>query len=323
MSVKNFACLCGGGLGNLGVPACVTRGGLIKKDIFMNTFATDGTRNAILATDFVDGVLPSSYLLGKFTEADPSKRWYITPDTYEEADPTRTDRTTQESATGTIKILRNGQLNRAFELWEVPHSWAAKLNKSTCNEVSVLSVDEKGQLIGEVSQDGTEFYGLLVQKDSLRAEAFEAGPAKDAYTSINYQISRDSEEGLFLTIGADQTQDNMLTAKSLIEVDLTQGTGTNTNTEIYIDAFNGTYGTFQNEMALQGFTDPTDWKVFTSAGTEGVEITISAVEEVETGKYKLTLAVDAATTVYVSFVKVKTDISSIGYVADQVTITKP
>lgn len=323
MSVKNFACLCGGGLGNLGVPACVTRGGLIVKDIFMNTYAEDGTRNAILATDFVNGVLPAAYLLGKFTDPDPSKRWYITPDTYEEADPTRTDRTTQESATGTIKTLRNGQLNRSFQLWEVPHSWAAKLNKSTCNEVSVISVDEKGQLIGEVNQDGSEFYGLLVQKGTLNAEAFEASPTVDAYTSITYQISRESQEGLFLTIGAEQTESDMKTAKSLIEVDLTQGDGTNTNTEIFIDAFNGTYGTFNDEFALQGATDTADWKVYTTPGTAGVEITVTAVEETEKGKYKLTLAVDASTTVYVSFVKVKTDLSAIGYVADQVTITKP
>lgn len=324
MSVKNFACLCGGGLGNLGVPSCVTRAGLITKDIFMNTYATDGTRNSIPITAFdANGVLPSAYLLGKFTEADPSKRWYITPDTYEEADPTRTDRTTQESSTGTTKILRSGQLNRSFELWDVPHSWSAKLNKSTCNEVSVISVDEEGQLIGEVNNDGSEFFGLMIQKGTLNAESFEAAPAKDAYTSISYQISRASQEGCFLTIGADQTEGDMRTAKSLIEVDLTKGDGTNTNTEIFIDASNGTYGTFSAPFALQGATDTADWKVFTSAGTDGVEIVITAVEEIEKGKYKITLTADAETSVFVSFVKVKATISEQGYVADQVNITKP
>lgn len=324
MAVKNFACECGGGIGNIGLPSCVKRAGLIKKDIFFNTYAADGTRNSIKATDFVDGVLPMAYLLERFTDPDPTKRWYITPDEYEEAAPTRTDRTTQESNTGTQKTLRKGQLNRVFELWEVPHSWADKLNKGTCNEVSVLSIDEAGNLVGEVAPDGSEFYGLMIQKGTLFAEPFEATADKDAYTMVTYQISRLSNEGMYLTIGSSETEGDIKTARSLIEVDLTQNPdNANTNTEIFVDAFNCTLGTFGNFHALQGATDTADWKVYTSPGTQGVELNITAVEEYEKGKYKITVDADPATTVYVSFAKVKQSLSDFGYVADQVTITKP
>lgn len=323
MAVKNFACGCGGGIGNIGVPSCVKQAGLLVKDYFHNTYASDGTRNSIKATDFVDGKLPTSFILGKITDPDPSKRWYPTPDKYEEADPTRTDRTTQESATGTIKILRNGQINRSFQLWEVPHSWSAKLNKATCNEVSTYSIDEEGKMVGEVSSDGSEFYGLLIQKGTLNAESFEATPSTTAYTGVTYQIARESVEGMFLTISADDTEPDLRSAKALIEVDLVQGETANTNTEIYVDAFNCTYGTFGNFHALQGATEITDWKVYTSVGTGGVEIVITAIEEIEKGKYKLTLTADPTTDVYVSFTKVKQSISEIGYVADQVMITKP
>lgn len=334
MSVKNFACSCGGGLGNIGLPSCVKRPGLIKKDIFFNTYATDGTRNSIKITDFVDGVLPASFLLAKLTDPDPSKRWYITPDEYEEADPTRTDKTTQESATGTIKILRKGQRNRSFQLWEVPDSWASQLNRATCSEVSVHSIDEAGCLIGEVNEDGTEFFGLPINKNTLYAEPFEATPTVDAYTMVTYQISRLSEEGSYLTISKDQLEDDLRQARSLIGVDLTQNftdpvppatepVNPNTNTEIFINAFNCTLGTFGDYHALQAATDVSDWKVFTSPGTAGTEINVVAVEEYEKGKYKLTLDADVATKVYVSFVKVKQSIADFGYVADQVTITKP
>jgi len=323
MAVKNFACLCGGGIGNIGLPSCVERPALIVKDIFMNTYAADGTRNSIKSTDLVGGVLPSAFLLGKFTEADPTKRWYITPDTYEEAEPTRTDRTTQESATGTIKTLRNGQIQRSFQLWDVPHSWASKLNTATCNEVSVFSVDESGKLVGETNKDGSEFFGLIIQKGTLNAEAFEASPTVDAYTSITYQISRASVEGSFLTLSADQLEDDLRTARSLIEVDLTQGSGANTNTKIFVDAFNGTLGSFGNYHPLQGAVLIADWKVFTSAGTLGAEIVITNVTENAAGQYEIDLTADAATEVFVSFVKVKTSISDFGYVADQVSITKP
>ena len=323
MAVKNFACLCGEGLGNLGLPGCVKRAGLITKDYFFNTYANDGTRNGILFTDFVDGVLPEAFLLGKLTEVDPSKRWYVTPGEYEEADGSRTDRQTQESATGTTKILRSGQINRSFQLWDVPHNWSAKLNKATCNDVSVISVDESGALVGEVSSDGSAFYGLLIQKGTLYAESFEAKPGEDSYTLVTYQISRLSNEGLYLTIDSSQLGFDARLAKSLIEVDLTQGVGPNTNTEIFVDAFNCTIGTFGNFYPLQGATAIGDWKVFTTAGTGGTEIVITAVEELDPGKYKITLTADAATTVYLSFVKVKTSISDFGYVADQVAINKP
>ena len=208
-------------------------------------------------------------------------------------------------------------------MWEVPHNWASKLNKATCNEVSVFSIDESGAMIGEVNTDGSEFYGLTIQKGTLFAEAFEAKPNEDAFTLVTYQISRDAQEGCFLTIDSSEIEADMKVARSLIEVDLTQGTGPNTNTDIFINAFNQTLGTFNNFYALQGATDTADWKVYTSAGTSGTEITVTGVEEVSKGRYKISLAPDAATTVFVSFAKVKTTLNGLGFVADQLQVTKP
>lgn len=324
MAVTNFSCSCSGGIGNIGVPPCINKAKLIKKDIFFNTYALDGTRNSIKFSDLVDGIVPESFLLAKLNEDDPSKRWYITPDEYEEAAPSRTDRTTQESNTGTTKVLRSGQLNRSFELWEVPHSWAAQLNRGTCNEVSVLSVDEQGNLVGEVSEDGSEMYGLPIQKGTLFAESFEATADKDAYTMVTYQISRLSNEGLYLTLSASTLGADIRRAKGLIEFDLSQDSdNANTATEIFVDTQNITVGTFNNYYKLRGATGVTDWKVYTSSGVLGTEILVNAVEEIREGVYKLTLDTNTSTTVFVSLVKKPTRITEFGSTADQLTLTKP
>ena len=47
MAVKNFACECGGGIGNIGLPGCVKKAGLVVKDYFFNTYANDGSRNTV------------------------------------------------------------------------------------------------------------------------------------------------------------------------------------------------------------------------------------------------------------------------------------
>ena len=324
MAVIKFACTCGdGGFGNIGLPACFSGAGLLDKDYFHNAYDKDGARNHISVTDFDEnGKLTEEFILNKLTHPDPTKRWYPSPD-YEDVAPSRTEDQVYTSAKGTIKKLRSGQMQRTQEVLDVPHNWASKINAATCKEVAVYSIDEKGAMSGEVSKDGTKFYGYLIQKGTLSAAPQEATTDKPAHTVITYQISRKSVEGLFLTISPEQIEPDLRLGKSLIEVDLTQGAGTNTNTEIFIDAFNITLGTFGNFHAFKGATALTDWKVYTSAGILGVEIVIAAVEEISDGKYKITLTADPATDVWVSMVKSSGSISDYAYIADQSKFVKP
>jgi hypothetical protein len=319
-SVTNFACLCGGGMGAIGVPSCIERYGLSVKDIFMDTFDGDGQRNSIKATDMVNGQLPFAFLLDKFNEADPTKRWNITPDLYEEVAPSRTDNQTQESATGTIKTLRNGVRIFLAELWEVPDSWAAKINKAKCNKQSTFKIDEAGNMAGEVSADGSEFYPLMIQKGTLNATPFEATPAKDAYTAVTYQLSRQVVEGSYLTLSAAQIEGDMRSANSMIGMDLVQGDGTNSVTELFVDAFNVTYGTFDNFTPLVGATTPSDWDVTDSALSS---VTVSSVDELSDGVYKLTIPTAPSGNTIVAYAKARTALSEIGYVADAVTLVIP
>ena len=317
-AVTNFACSCNGGMGAIGVPSCVARYELSMKDIFVDTFDGSGARNSIKASDMVDGKLPFAFLLDKFNEADPTKRWNITPDLYEEVAPSRTDNQTQESSTGTVKLLRNGVRVFLGELWEVPDSWAAKINKAKCNKQSTFKIDEAGNMAGEVKADGSEFYPLMIQKGTLNATPFEATAAKAAYTTVTYQLSRQVAEGLYLTLSAAQIDGDLRTAESMIGMDLSQGESANTTTELYVDAFNVTYGTFDDFTPLVGATTPADWGVVDSALSP---VTVSTAEELEDGRYKLTVPTIPTGDTVVSYAKSRTALSELAYVADAVTLT--
>lgn len=321
MATTNFNCECEGGIGNLGVPSCFKNPALGHKDIFVQTYKSDGTRNSIPKSALVNGVIPAS-TLNSYLTAEQTQRWYITPGKLEEIESNRTDRTTQEGQTGTMKILRSGQLTRSYELWDVPYNWSASLNKAGCNEISVFRVDESGALSGQVSEDGAFLYPLPIQKGSLNAESFEPTASKDGYTSVTYQISRSFIEGLLITLPASALGADLRNAFSLIEVDLTQGTTTNTNTIIYVDAKSVRGGDFVSPYPFKGATGTADWEVKVN-NTAETAIVITAVEEIADGEYKITLTADVATSVNVYMVKQRTNVSDLGFVADRVTLTKP
>ncbi len=317
MATNNFSCSCGSGIGSLGVPSCVKQFGLSYRDIFVNTYDFAGNRNGIPVSAFVNGVLPESYLLSFFDASDTSYRWSITPDKYEEVAPSRTERQTQESATGTIKVLRKGVDTFEGQLWNVPKFFSENINKANCNEISVYKIDEAGNVAGEVSADGSMFYPLLIEKGSLNAESFDATPTTGAYTRITYQLSRLVNEGNYLTISRGQLGADLRTARSLIEVDLKLVS--TTATEVVVDASNGNFGNFASPFKVVGADLITDWLV--RDATTNANIALTSVDDVIDGRYKLTFASTPTTAVFVYFKKTRTSIASLGLIADPLAVT--
>ena len=317
MSLLSFSCVCGAGVGNLGIPSCVKNASLLNRDIFVNAFAADGTRNSIKDSDLTDGKLTAAKLLEFFNHPDPTKRWYPTPDKYEEVANARTDRQTQESSTGTVKILRNGVKTRQAELWDVPESWSANINKASCVQMATFAVGEGGELSGEVSADGSEFFPLLIEKGTLNAEPFDANPDKDAYTVVTYQLSRNINEGAYITLSADDIEADLLSARALIEVSIDQGPTANTATLIYVTAKNCSYGTYGDFESLEGAVTPANWSVTDSLGAT---IAISAIQEIG-DEYEITIASTPTTDVLVSYLTGRTSITDFGYIGGPGAVT--
>ena len=101
-------CSCETGQQNLGVLGCYDAFESVKKHIRVNTFDSEGNRNSIELSDLEDGKLTDAYILGKLTESDASKRWYITPRTYENVEPSRTDSTYEDFSSGARQLIDTG-----------------------------------------------------------------------------------------------------------------------------------------------------------------------------------------------------------------------
>jgi hypothetical protein len=152
--MSNF---CGCGDGTNGNTGYVNKEGvLFKKTLagyLMFTEDEDGNLNCINQSDFVDGVLPASFIEGKLKETDPSKRWYpITQ--LEQVTSVRGDRALSTAETG-VNQRTTAIAVRPFSAM-VEYGGAVfmrNLNRFTCDQLSIFKVDVCGTLSGEVKSD--------------------------------------------------------------------------------------------------------------------------------------------------------------------------
>jgi len=147
-------CKCGDGLSNLGVPSCKEGFDVAKRLIFVEQLDNDGTQNAIDVAD----VLDSTYLDGKFYNADKSQRWFITPD-FDNVTDERADTETQTLDSGIELPLRQGQRTFTAFFQTLPASWGRKIGANACAKVGVYIVDTVGGVDSKssvfVKADGT------------------------------------------------------------------------------------------------------------------------------------------------------------------------
>lgn len=307
-----FNCSCGtGGIGNLGLPSCTDLLQVVSRLIIVPTYDDNGNRNSILATDFVGGLLPAGYVNSKLIDIDASKRWYVTDKLFDEVEITNTDRTTQTTSSGAMYELLQGVLSYTAKLYKRPPAYKGQLNTAKCGENSVYFVDTTGRLMGEVSSDGTELWPAELQEGSWIAEWFPKSDTSESYVSLDFQLDRIVSSENFLTVPSGNITENLRKAESLIDIALVEGTGTQSVTELFVDANYSLYGTFGNKGALEGKTALTDWNIGGANPT--------AVVEASPGVYTLTVANTSPATV--KYVEGRTSATSKGFESNELVIT--
>ena len=166
-------CKCGTGKQNLGVLGCFDDFSSVKKHIGVNVFDSQGNRNSILLTDLVDGKLTDAYILDKLNEEDASKRWYITPSTYENVEPSRTDSTYEDFSSGARVLIDVGVKAFLGVIPKTSGAIAGKMNAGQCTLSGNYELDTSSSLKGEMSADGLELYPIQIAKGSYEAVEIE------------------------------------------------------------------------------------------------------------------------------------------------------
>ena len=296
-------CSCGDGQQTLGVLGCFDAFESVKKHIRVNTFDSQGNRNGILLTDLVEGKLTDAYILGKLTEDDASKRWYITPNTYENVEPSRTDSTKETMSSGIDYLIDTGVKVFQGIIPKTSGVIAQRMNAGSCTSFGNYEVDTAGSLKGEMSADGSVLYPITVSQGSF--EAVEIEPVEGSSVQriqVMFQYAKTVKEGQLRIINAENIDVNLLDVNGSLFGTLEEtGTATTTTFSVLFDI--DSYGQFGVVIPLEGQEDPTNWEVIDS----GLNVLVpSGIVGFETGQYDFTMPSMATGTATVEFKGVPT-----------------
>lgn len=315
-------CECGSGGKNTGQPSCVPVIGRIAFPIFVHTFDEDGVRNSIKTTDFVNGVLPESFVDDKINETDPTKRWFIAPKINTVTD-TRAEAITFD-VDGIAVIVDQGIRTFVGSFYSKAGNpkFAGVINSFFCIDMSYFEVTVEGAIAG--IDNTTELLPIDIETGTLYAGVVKKTKTDPNSVGLTFAVQELVRDENYSQISPSQIGANMLLKKGLIDIEGSAlATPAITATTVRLD-LNFCYGNFNNNLPFKGAVvadfSPDDG-VTTGVlfnVTQSANITINTVTEVADGVYDLVLAAGAN-----SADEISVDISKLGYDMEAFTYVVP
>lgn len=171
-------CSCATNAANTGAPSSQKVIAIGSKLIAVNLQANDGTLNHIA----FDDVINDAYVNGKLNELDKTQRWYPIGE-FVDVTGGREDANYQDFSDGQRAITRLGRKSWQGRLLGAYGRYVAKLETFFCQKFGIYSVDNCGNLVGEISADGTKLYPLPINEKTfapiLREETFDSAGGID------------------------------------------------------------------------------------------------------------------------------------------------
>jgi len=281
-------CGCNGKPGNTGQPQGVKPFGITRGFIAVPLFDTDGNRNSILASDFVNGVLPDAFVQGKLNESDPLARWYpITG--LENVSHEREASENQTFDSGATYRLRQGIKPFTGIIPDAESVYLSKLVDMGCTEIGIYNVDECGSIRGTISSDETELYPTPLQNNTWDPILLEKTDSSAPGVTMNFQYDKDALDSDLRMVSANATETDMTRVSGLVDV-LSSVSGI-TTTEFTVD-LNTCYGDFANPIKFKG-RSVSDFSLDEVSPTPG-NVPILTFTEVSDGVYTFTFAAETS-----------------------------
>lgn len=281
-------CNCGDGQQNLGVLSCFDAFESVKKHIRVNTFDSQGVRNSIPLSilNANDGKLSDQYILDQLTHDDLSKRWFITPNTYENVEPSRTDSTKETMSSGIDFLIDTGVKVFQGIIPKTAGVLAQRMNSGACSRFGNYEIDTSGSIKGEMSSDGSKLYPIEVSQGSF--EAVEIDPIEGSQVQrlqITFQYAKTVNEGQLRIIASEDIEVSLLSVNGTLDGDLAE-TGSATITTFSVLFGIDSPGKFGKVIPLEGQEDPANWEVIDSGNNVIVPSGIVTIGDL--GQYDFT-----------------------------------
>ena len=278
--------------GNTGTSSADLQLGRASSLIFVPRTADDGTKNVILASDFVNGVLPSEFILNKINAVDPSKRWYpwhnIVSSTNERASPVNTTFDDGQNSQDSAEGLRTA----SFQSVDQSAKYKKNLDRLKCKypDLSFFEIDDCGTLGGETNKTNVEIlepHPIARKRFYVNLTKAQGSTPQTLFVGFEYDTKSDDARECLVPSGAMEL--DLSEEEGLLNLLVTYSAITNTTFTAILAL---EYGGFGGNVVQSGLV-AADFKL--SDVTAGVDIAITSVTESPKGTYAFVTAAMTAT----------------------------
>lgn len=273
-------CLCGTGLGNLGLSSCVVNRNVTNKLFFVPVYDSTGVKNKLDLT----GTINEATIIALINQSDASKRWYLSP-VFENVVKATADTTFEEAPSQRKKRIKAGKKSFSAEHWDVAPQLEGKYNEYLCGGWGVIELDIDGNLIGK--KVGTDLYPIPVDGDSFDVKYVDPTDAATSKLMVSFDYNRLMKSEELWLISADELGADLNDQDGLKDVELEFVS--KTSTQVVVNA-TLSYGTAVQLLKVKGLL-AADFALYNN--TLSASHTIATVTEgtgANEGKYTITYA---------------------------------
>ncbi len=284
------ACTDTGANGNTGKSSASLQLKRASLYFLMYRFADDGTKNVINASDFINGVLPDTYIQEKINHIDPSKRWYPVIDLRAVTD-VRAEPNTQSFDGGQNNIITSEGLRVInATVIDANAKYKKNLDKLACNQLAYFMIDECGALGGETAKsDETILEPHPIAKKTFYVNLTRAQGTDGQTLLIQWEVDQISQDANECIAPAGSVETDLLEVNGLLNLIATVSSISITGFTVALAL---EYGGFASKKAVSGLV-AADFTIFNL--TTDSAVVISTFTETSTaGTYDVTFAAQTA-----------------------------
>lgn len=208
-----MSCSCEVSLSNTGTPNCVPIASVIKKLILVPLVADDGTANFVDTTD----VLDEAYFTALINHADPSKRWYVTPEIKNVASD-KADSVFEEFDDASKVFIRQGKRSFTGIMPQQSPTFLGQLENWRCAEFGVFAIDKDGNLIG-VQETVDTLYPIKIDAASWNPTLLFGTDSTIQKIQLTFDFSLDVlDSTLYMIEATEIVPVNLISKEGLLDV---------------------------------------------------------------------------------------------------------